>query len=257
MRPAPTLDRRAFLAGLTVSAGVGLAVLALPDRAYAATATTQTAWRLSTTWPAPHGRPTSSSCKCRACHTNARNKLFANQAAAIAGRAHPGCQCLAVPIVITSSLYSALFSGATMIDRRNPALAAQLASTLATVIETPASPDPFATASTPPVPTGSSGGSSAGPAAAAVAASPTAPGAAQPVGEPPAVLGPDTRNSAPSRAALVSTVVAGQTTTTGPDPYAWLPGPILAALVATGAIVWMRRRSPAEPAGPTVEPGSP
>lgn len=60
---------------------------------------------------------------CAACVTHAANKLFANAAAADAGRAHAYCKCLVVPLVrLDADSYTSLFTnggGREVIDRRS------------------------------------------------------------------------------------------------------------------------------------------
>ncbi|MCX6522181.1 MAG: hypothetical protein NTZ21_16100 [Actinobacteria bacterium] len=71
---------------------------------------------------------------CNACLAHAANKLFATEAAAQAGRAHPGCRCAVVPgMAVAQTVFDQLFVAGSMADRRTPAIGALLASAPATV----------------------------------------------------------------------------------------------------------------------------
>ncbi len=71
---------------------------------------------------------------CNACLAHAANKLFASEAAALAGRAHPGCRCAVVPgMAVAQTVFDQLFAAGAVADRRTPAIGALLASAPATV----------------------------------------------------------------------------------------------------------------------------
>ena len=71
---------------------------------------------------------------CNACLAHAANKLFATEAAALAGRAHPGCRCAVVPgMAVAQTVFDQLFTAGSVADRRTPAIGALLASAPATV----------------------------------------------------------------------------------------------------------------------------
>lgn len=71
---------------------------------------------------------------CNACLAHAANKLFATEAAALAGRAHPGCRCAVVPgMAVAQTVFDQLFVAGAVADRRTPAIGALLASAPATV----------------------------------------------------------------------------------------------------------------------------
>lgn len=121
------LTRRTALAAAAASASG----LVLAGRADAAD--------LVTTWsldPTIGGTCLSPGCSvCNACLAHGANKLFASQADAEAGRAHPGCRCTAVTgISVTQTVFDQLFSLAASADRRTPSIAALLATPPGTVV---------------------------------------------------------------------------------------------------------------------------
>lgn len=124
------LARRDFLRGAVALGGVGLTELALADLARAGAVATTAAWELDPAWGYPRGAHGRTSCNCRACVTHAANKIFATQSDAVAGRAHAGCLCTTRRVELPIGTYDALFSltGAGSADRRDPAVAAILAS---------------------------------------------------------------------------------------------------------------------------------
>jgi hypothetical protein len=102
-------------AGLVAAAGTlgGLA-------AQAAASETSRVWGLDPDWG---GDPAACGCSaCASCLAHAANKLFANAAAADAGRAHLHCKCLVVSLgQVDPAVYDAFFvdgGGRASVDRR-------------------------------------------------------------------------------------------------------------------------------------------
>jgi hypothetical protein len=77
-------------------------------------------WGLDPNWG---GNPATCGCSaCASCLAHAANKLFASAASADAGRAHPYCKCLVVPLArLDVDVYRSLFvngGGRESVDRR-------------------------------------------------------------------------------------------------------------------------------------------
>jgi hypothetical protein len=143
------LERRDFLRhAVVLTAGAAGAVLVPTARADASPTTT--AWLLDPAWGYPLGVHHRTSCHCRACPPHAANKVFADQPAAVAGRAHGGCLCQPFAIVVQTATYNALFTpGVTSVDRRDPAVAAALAPPGQPPAAVPSSPTPAIISFTP------------------------------------------------------------------------------------------------------------
>ena len=125
----PTLSRRLLLG----AGGATLVGLAWPGTAgTAGAADTVQTFSLD---PTVGGTCVSPGCSvCNACLAHAANKLFATEAAAQAGRAHPGCRCAVVPgMAVAQTVFDQLFVAGSVADRRTPAIGALLASAPATV----------------------------------------------------------------------------------------------------------------------------
>ena len=110
-----SLSRRRFLAlGL---AAAGAAAGGVAPRAWASS--TEQLWGLDPSW----GGAGCLCGGCAACRAHAENRLFASAAAADAGRAHPFCKCLVVPVeTVDRSVYAQLFvaaGGREAVDRRH------------------------------------------------------------------------------------------------------------------------------------------
>ncbi len=131
-RTEPTdIDRSRWSRRTLIGAG-GAALLGLAWTGTADAADTVQTYSLD---PTVGGACLAPGCSvCNACLAHAANKLFATEAAALAGRAHPGCRCAVVPgMAVAQTVFDQLFAAASMADRRTPAIGALLASAPATV----------------------------------------------------------------------------------------------------------------------------
>jgi hypothetical protein len=78
--------------------------------------------------PTQGGACTGSCSGCRACTAHGANKIFQTHAAAVAGRAHAGCQCsVIVGEYFSSATTATLFAASPVADRRSPLTAQALA----------------------------------------------------------------------------------------------------------------------------------
>jgi hypothetical protein len=224
--PPTETTRRAFLGTVAALAGIGLMTsFAAP----AAATAPSTAWQLVAR----------SDCRCRACRVHAANKVFATEAAALAGRAHPGCRCAPVALELPATAYVNLFRTATSVDRRTSGITAQLAMT------GPISNSPVATAE-PQTP----------------AAAQTPPAASnRPSVAPPAVVRGDAHVPVSSGTESATTARSHRGQEVGQNKAAhaktsargidaedwWIPVPILAVAAAVGGLVWLRQRDTVKP----------
>jgi hypothetical protein len=128
----PTGLGRAVLSRRVLIGAGGAAVASLAWPAGASAADTVPTFSLD---PTVGGTCLSPGCSvCNACLAHAANKLFATEAAAQAGRAHPGCRCVVVPgMSVAQTVFDQLFAAGLTADRRTPAIGALLASAPATV----------------------------------------------------------------------------------------------------------------------------
>lgn len=229
LSPAPT--RRAFLTRAAALAGIA-AVASIAVAPNATAVTPSSAWKLRCT----------NNCHCRACRLHAANKVFATEAAALAGRAHPGCRCTPVAVATTAASYTRLFTGANSVDRRSPGITAALAAAGTPSDDGAATPQSAPSATTLTATGAATATTSEAPGDGGVAASRAS---ATPPAESPtanknlATIDPPTpsASASPSRTMESTTVARSHAL-----DERWIPAPLAAIAATVGGLIWLRNR---------------
>jgi hypothetical protein len=249
VNPTATIGRRNFVLSalaLTTAGAGGAGLAATPrtarSRAVAANVPTSSAWILKTdSWTAPRGNPARTHCKCSACIGHGHNKIFSTLADADdpAQRAHVGCLCEPLEIQLPTSTWTGLFgSSAPSVDRRNPAVAAQLNPAVVTAPFLQGSGAPQATAS-PAAPGAAPSGSTTTLAGLAI---PAIPGSGGPASGSNSSAGSPSAGTAITSPTASTVQRAASTSSAASDAWEWgLP----AAGLVTGFafLLWWRRRA--------------